>query len=331
MQAFEPIFTFETAHSQTLLGHFIKSDAVNAALTDVVLTLRDHDQLLLQILDQKSPRTAIIMHGLGSNSQADYIRRTANICLARGWNIVLVNQRGAHPKAQARLTYHSGRGKDLEDVLLWCRNNLPNTQLTAIGFSMSGSILLNLLCRRYGQHQPDFAISVNAPLKLGDAAKKLSQGFNRMYDLRFYFLLKNLILLRSENTVALPLIGTTQLIDELYTSKLNGFKDADDYYTQCSTFEYVNQITTPTFVLSAKDDPFISGTDYETANWSPATKLTLTSTGGHLGYISKKSIKGFARRWLDHYLDETLNQIEAMASPTNRPDFKAPSIDGDDR
>lgn len=45
--------------------------------------------------------------------------------------------------------------------------------------------------------------------------------------------------------------------DDLITSKIHGFADAIDYYRQCSAMPLLNQITKPTLIIHAKDDPFM--------------------------------------------------------------------------
>ena len=42
------------------------------------------------------------------------------------------------------------------------------------------------------------------------------------------------------------------------TAKIHGFKDALDYYRQCSALPLLNQIKKNTLIIHAKDDPFMS-------------------------------------------------------------------------
>lgn len=308
LRPFKPILPIWTGHSQTILGHVIPSAALEFAsdFKKHILTLPDGDQLLLRYKNNNSKYTLSIYHGLGGSADADYMRRTANLGLKNGWNIVLVNHRMANMEAKAAKSYHSGRGEDAEAILDWCRTEFPNSKQIAVGFSMSGSILLNLLVQRYGQRGPDFAVVVNAPLKLDSASDLLTKNFSKIYDLRFYLMLKKLIQ-QQEKDFKLPLVGRTKYIDDVYTSKKNGFKDGLDYYTQCSTWPYLDRIKTPTFVLSAEDDPFVDIEYYRTAKWPESVHVTLTKSGGHMGYIDKDKQQG--RRWLDHYLETVFAKI----------------------
>lgn len=308
LKAFVPVLPIWTGHSQTILGHIIPSEPVHGETQKHILKLSDGDEILLESIDKKSNFTLSIYHGLGGHGQSDYMRRTANLALALGWNIILVNHRLAHADAKAQQSYHSGRGEDAEAVLMWSRKRFPASVQVAVGFSMSGSILLNLLSRRYGHHQPDFAICVNAPLKLDQSGLLLTEGFSKIYDFRFYLLLKKLI--QSQHNVELPIWGRTIDIDRLYTAQKNGFKDSQDYYQRCSAWPYVEKITTPTFILTSKDDPFVDFENYESAHWPKNVHRTWTQYGGHMGYISRNANSQFGIRWLDYYLSTVLQKIQ---------------------
>lgn len=308
LKKINPLVPFLTGHTQTILGHIIPSPTPAINYNEHILGLPDGDKLFLEYKDNNSQFTISLYHGLAGDSNADYIRRTATLAQHLGWNIVLVNHRRANSKAHSKLTYHSGRGEDAAEVIKWSRLQFPNSTQVAVGFSMSGSILLNLLTERYGHEQPDYAVTVNAPLDLKKAALFLTKGLSKIYDLRFYKILKKLI--EINDGIKLPRLGRTIDIDEIYTSKKNGFKDAFDYYENCSTFKYVDKIKTKTFVLSAYDDPFIDVNDYLNAKWSRSVHLTLAKYGGHMGYIEKKTDPQYGRRWLDHYLGAVFNEIQ---------------------
>ena len=313
LKKFEPIVKFHSGHTQTILGHILPSKTKKYEFDEFVLDLADGDCLFLQYVDRKSKTTVSVFHGLAGSSESDYMRRTADVASAKGWNIILVSHRGAHPKANAAKTYHSGRGDDASAVLTWAKKRFPGSRQIAVGFSMSGSILLNLISGKVGSELPDFAIVVNAPLDLRDAALKLSKGLSKIYDIRFYFLLKELIQKRGLK-FELPLVGRTFDVDDKYTSKINGFENAIDYYEKCSTYAHLDKIKVKTFILSSEDDPFISHLKYQSATWNENAHVTLIKHGGHMGYISKFKDDKYGRRWLDHYLSTVFDFIEKHKS-----------------
>lgn len=308
LKPFVPYLRYWTGHSQTILGHIVPSPSFPFSFQNEILTLPDGDQLHVEFYQGTQPYTLSVYHGLGGDSKADYMQRSAILAQALGWNVILVNHRAASTLAFAKKSYHSGRGEDAEFVIRWARQKFPQTKQVALGFSMSGSILLNLLTRRYGHEQPDVGIVVNAPLDLKSAASKLTEGVSRVYDLRFFFNLKKVIRKR-QTDIQFPLVGRTLDIDQIYTAPVNHFKDRDDYYLNCSTKNFLDRIETKTFVLSAVDDPFIDVQDYLNGKWSESVHLTISQHGGHMGYFAKDNDPKYGRRWLDHYLGRVFDAI----------------------
>ena len=227
-------------------------------------------------------------------------------------NIICVNHRGASSRAFSKKSYHSGRGEDAESVILWARKKFQGSKIVAIGFSLSGAIMLNLLTQRYGVQGPDYAIVVNAPLNLFDSSKKLSQGFSKIYDWRFYLNLKKILKAKHQEASQWPYLQKVEYIDEHYTSRVNGFENAEDYYLKCSPVKYLHQIKTPTFVLTSEDDPFVSVEFYRSAQWSDWVHLHIAPSGGHMGYIAKNKIEKFGCRWMDYYISRVLIYLQGF-------------------
>lgn len=309
LETFEPIFRLETSHTQTLLGHYLPFKEFDQTGKLEFLTLPDGDELAITSTSHPEGKHVVVLfHGLGGDSTSDYIQRAAQLAYNMGHHVVRVDHRGAGAsEGRARKPYHSGRGEDASVVSRYLRTKYSQAKQIFIGFSLSGSVILNLITLRYGTELPDMAIVVNAPINLEKACWQLTKGFTKIYDIRFYFLLKKLIR-RIHPEIELPIWGSTWDLDEIYTGKQSGFLDRHDYYKNCSTQPYVNNIQIPTFVLTSEDDPFIPVEDYREAHWNEKTHLTISKFGGHMGYISKLKNNQFERRWLDHYLHEALQK-----------------------
>jgi uncharacterized protein len=311
LNEFIPYMGLATGHTQTLLGHILPSEYIDFKCEVHILTLEDGDELFLEYFDAKSNYTISLYHGLAGDAQSDYIRRSAILAKKFGWNIILVNHRGVK-NTKAVKTYHSGRGEDASAVIKWAKHKFAGSKHIALGFSMSGSVLLNLVTERYGDEQPDYAIVVHAPLDLAKSAELLTVGLSKLYDMRFYVLLKKIINERENGNLKLPFMARTSDIDEWYSSKVNGFVDAADYYEQCSALKYTDKILTKTFVLSAEDDPFIDAKDYFSAKWNSNVNLVMQKYGGHMGYYAKNKDPKYGRRWLDHYLESVFKKIQSF-------------------
>ncbi|MBI1860233.1 MAG: alpha/beta fold hydrolase [Deltaproteobacteria bacterium] len=308
-------------HAQTIWGHFLPSPMFNQRLPEQTILLPDGDQLIAHHISGDSQMVVYLFHGLGGSADSDYIHRTARVAQSQGHTVYLVNHRGCGAGAAlARRPYHSGCGDDISAVIRWGRVRHPQAQHLAIGFSVSGSALLNLITGRRGDCPPDLAITVNAPIELEEASRALSQGLNRLYDLRFVLKLKDH--LRTKKAAGLidevPKIFLTTTLrdwDETYTARAAGFDGRDHYYDTCSTFSHLDRITIPTLALTAKDDPFIPVSGYACARWSPSTRVHIEKTGGHMGYLTTQNQTG-TRRWLDYALSTALNACTASIQAT---------------
>ena len=73
--------------------------------------------------------------------------------------------------------------------------------------------------------------------------------------------------------------------DDRITAPLSGFQDAEDYYAQSSSGPRLRDITLPTRILAAQDDPLVSFEAIESAQRSNDVSLFVTETGGHLGFF----------------------------------------------
>ena len=74
--------------------------------------------------------------------------------------------------------------------------------------------------------------------------------------------------------------------DNDFTSKLFGFKDANDYYSKTSPHLIMHKITVPTLFINSWDDPVMGKSFYDPELFKKSKYIALATTkyGGHLGY-----------------------------------------------
>lgn len=79
---------------------------------------------------------------------------------------------------------------------------------------------------------------------------------------------------------------TFKNVDSIFTSKLYGYKDVDDYYYRASCFHNIPNIKTPTLFMNALDDPVVGEAciDYDLFKNNENIAMATTKYGGHLGY-----------------------------------------------
>jgi predicted alpha/beta-fold hydrolase len=86
-------------------------------------------------------------------------------------------------------------------------------------------------------------------------------------------------------------IRTFQEFDDRYTAPIHGFRDAADYWQKSSARQYLDQITIPTLILNAHDDPFLTPGCFPFAEAKQNSCLFFEApeSGGHLGFVDLAS------------------------------------------
>jgi predicted alpha/beta-fold hydrolase len=76
--------------------------------------------------------------------------------------------------------------------------------------------------------------------------------------------------------------------DDRYTAPLHGFKNAENYWQQCSCKPCLARIQIPTLLINARNDPFLAPGCFpiEEARRNPNLHLEMPASGGHVGFIS---------------------------------------------
>jgi len=277
----------------------------------VEIPLPDGDRLVGFIQPGDSDTVVYIFHGLAGSTDSTYMHRSSILAQSAGHTVFLVNHRGCGEGAGlAKGPYHSGRAEDLSAAIEIGRARFPKKRHVAIGFSMSGNALLLLLSGKRGHAKPDAAISVNAPIHLESASKLLNRGINRVYDIKFYRQCRRDVFAADPHRLKpLPWLTSLRELDDLYTAPAGGFTSREDYYASCSTHNLLDQIQTPTIVITAKDDPFVHAVDYIQAKLSANVRLHIEDFGGHMGYLSKEKTPLGTFRWQDYALTEALREV----------------------
>jgi predicted alpha/beta-fold hydrolase len=83
---------------------------------------------------------------------------------------------------------------------------------------------------------------------------------------------------------------TIEDFDDAVTGPVHGFEGSHDYYTRSSSLHFLSDITVPTLLVSAEDDPFLPREVLRRVAAIAATNAQLTvrftEHGGHVGFLS---------------------------------------------
>jgi predicted alpha/beta-fold hydrolase len=106
---------------------------------------------------------------------------------------------------------------------------------------------------------------------------------------------------------------TLQQFDDLYTAPRWGYENALDYYRRASALPWVKSIRVPTFILTARDDPFVAVEPFESLAAPPNVELHISDRGGHLGFLGPDGVGGI--RWGETQLVQWLEKQIMIAEP----------------
>ena len=263
------------------------------------LELPDGDFLDLDWSYAKEPshKVIILLHGLEGNAQRPYMTGTAKLFNANGIDAISVNFRGCSGEPNRKYySYHSGATDDLHEVILHAISK-NYTDIYIKGISLGGNVTLKYLGERDEvPAQIKAAIAVSVPCSLRHSAQELHTFKNVLFHDRFKKHLVRSLKLKQANfpeklsMEALESIKTLNDFDNVYTSKAHGFIDALDYYEKSSSLQFLDNIKTPTLIINALNDSFLSPECFpvKAAKNNPNLYLEMPNHGGHVGFVKLK-------------------------------------------
>lgn len=285
-----PFFLF-SPHLETIYPALFRRVQLQPYTRERIAT-PDDDFLDLDWLRNSSSRAAIISHGLEGNTNRPYVRGMAKALFQNGFDVVAWNMRGCSEEMNRQLRfYHSGATDDLDTVVRHVIQSKAYTEIALIGFSLGGNITLKYLGEQAVPHSIKKAVVFSVPLDLKTSCQKISLPANRIYASRFLKSLKAKIMKKARqrpelDTAGMGKITSLAAFDDRYTAPIHGFRNASDYYDQCSSIHFLADIRTPTLVVNTLNDPFLSAECFP-ASWlenHPFVNLEIPERGGHVGF-----------------------------------------------
>lgn len=288
---FHPAWWCRNPHLQTLWPLAVKPP--HPELSRERIELPDGDFIDLDWTTNTNDPVVLVIHGLEGSAHSHYARRILHALPTQGFRGVLMHFRGSsgEPNRLPR-AYHSGETGDLNyiyDLLSDRRHSMR----AIIAYSLGGNVLLKWLGERRKDLPKLKAVAISVPFVLSELADHMNKGFPRVYQrhlvrsLHKTFEAKSRIVELHLTTAQIDKLRSFWEFDDKVTAPLHGFADATDYYNKSSSRQYLHGITTPTLVIQAKDDPFMSPAVIPEENELGASvTLELSQHGGHVGFIS---------------------------------------------
>ena len=316
---YRPPWYLPNGHAQTIFPALTRH-GLDVDFQRHVLPTADGDSLQVDMLTSGSPRLAVITHGLEGDSNRPYVRGMTRAFYREGYDVMAWNFRGCGGAVnQALRFYHSGATDDLHHLLTHWPGIDGYADIVLIGFSLGGNLTLKYLGEPGVTRPPTLrgGITFSVPLDLSACAHQLGQPSNRVYHHRFLSQLKRKIIAKQalfpEELSLEPLqqIKTLVEFDDRYVAPLHGFRDAADYYAQCSSRQFLPDIKVPTLIVNAQNDPILAPECY-LPDGHPDHKTVVflaPRQGGHCGFLPQGHRPGnnywsedvalqFAREWI---------------------------------
>jgi predicted alpha/beta-fold hydrolase len=167
------------------------------------------------------------------------------------------------------------------------------------------------LAGELAENRPDYlkaVVGISPAMDLGVSADALHNLSNRVYEWKFLIGLRRRFRRKAGlfpqiySTAGLETIATLRQFDDQITARYSGFTGADDYYHRASSARVASQISVPTLILHALDDPFIRMLPSTRAALLANQRVQLIETmhGGHCAFLAPAA--GYDGYWAERVL-----------------------------
>lgn len=291
--SYQPPLFLRGKHLETIFPALFRKVKNMPGCLRLTHELNDGDKLTYDHYHNNQEKVVIISHGLEGNSKKPYVLGMAKKMLANGFDVIAWNFRSCDGKMNnSSRFYHSGATDDLNEIVKIASGQYKKIYLT--GFSLGANLTLKYagepISHQNGKIEKIAVIC--APLNLKAGSINIGKKSNMLYEKRFLRSLKKKVIAKARlmpgqiNTGNLSKVRNLYDFDNYFTAPIHGFKDADDYYHQCSSIRFVDKIKVETLVLNALNDPMLPQETFDSGVFNSLNSVTLelTESGGHCGF-----------------------------------------------
>ncbi|TGE25681.1 alpha/beta fold hydrolase [Hymenobacter aquaticus] len=294
---YQPPFYMFNGHIQTIVPSLWRSVPDVAYQRERVET-PDGDFLDLdwsRQTDKASDTLGIVSHGLEGDAGRPYVRGMVRALKRAGLDALAWNYRSCSGEMNRLVrSYHLGDTDDLDFVVRHALATGRYRRVFLTGFSAGGNVTLKYLGENPARLPKEVARAAvfSVPTDLKSSSYQISKPENRIYLARFLKSLRAKMRQKAEllpgqiDITDLELLLNFPQFDDRFTAPMHGFKSADDYYEQSSSGKYLANITIPTLLVNAENDPFLAPSCFPRgiAAASEFVFLETPPEGGHVGF-----------------------------------------------
>lgn len=324
---FKPHPLITNGHAQSIVGIHWPTGAPPYSAKQHAVSLDDGDQIILhedaQAGTADDAPIVLLIHGLAGCHLSTYMCRMTHRLTQRGYRVFRLDMRGCGAgEAVAKMPAHCGLSNDFASALYFIAELYPDAETSLVGYSMSGTVTLNMLAEagdmRVGNLQRSMVI--NSPIDLAHVERHFGSFWGRKYNRFFVKLIWNQLLRRWQQ---FPDIAPNPLpqrpkrlrdIDELVVAPAGGYSSAEDYYAKASPGPKLKSIKQPVTIVFSEDDPVVPIDPLLNALPGSSLEAITTKHGGHLGFLSARNDDPDFR-WLDWRIIDWLEEGRTPSQP----------------
>lgn len=291
---FAPPLWLKNPHIQTILPRYVVKFSPNYTRTLVKDSLDESDVAFDYFLtddvkvDGKYQKPLVVLfHGMEGSSQSHYAKSLAQAVHGADCHFIVAHFRSCGGVAvSGKVFYNAGDTAEIHHYLQHLTKEFA--QIHAIGVSLGGNALAKYM-GEYGLDAiPAHAVVVSAPVDLASASIAMERLLGR-YIYTPYLLnpiIKKALAnhLTDDELTALKSARRIGDFDNAFTAPRHGFRSKNDYYHRSSALPFLKDITKPTLIITASDDPFL-GVIATQGDVSADVELLTTRYGGHIGFV----------------------------------------------
>lgn len=320
---FEPHRLLRNAHLQSMLASSAVRRAIDARRhagvigAEQALILDCGEGVRLGAFHNAARRDdprglVVLIHGWEGSAQSAYVLNVAARLLDEGYATVRLNLRdhgGTHHLNPG--IFHSCRIDEVVGAFAALARLLKLRPFYAVGFSLGGNFALRVALRAPARAIPlDAVLAVCPAIHPPHVLESLESG-TPIYHAYFMNQWRE-SLRRKQATFAddyafpapvfkLSMRELTRYLIEHHTE----FESLDAYLNGYSIAGgTLRGLEVPTAVLTARDDPIIPVSDFESLALPRDARLDITAHGGHCGFVADFSLKSLAEDWISARLSE---------------------------
>ena len=321
--SFRPPLLLRSAHVQTILASSKFRARGKNQMRDAARQTIFETDVGTRLLGFHSSQTTgpakglvILLNGWEGSSDSTYILRTAKILYQNGYNIFRLNFRD-HGES-----HHLNQGIFyavlLEEVYQGVRQAARFSDarpVFLVGFSLGGNFALRILrsCIDYPIKNLCHAVSISPVLD----PQKSTTKIDRYPIIKSYFLKKWRTSLEKKQRLFPDLYDfdhafsykTLQEVTDTLLAEYSDYASSAEYFKAYSVLnDAIKNISVPTTIIAAADDPIIPIEDFENLEINDLTNLVIQPYGGHNGFLTNRSLESWYERQLVQLFDAIVTE-----------------------